>query len=153
MGTDKLNVGRGVTPRWVSTPSMQGGVEILLIAACHRNRDMLQSRLNLAFHYPSPKNLTIIQSFFPFISGYSPGWFIEQIIIKNEVTSHIYRWARLFMNPGISNTHPTFASWKRSLLRVSIVTRFWLTLAGFLVGVGSRRTWTTEVQRGFLWLS
>lgn len=25
-------------------------------------------------------------------SGYSAGWFIEQIIIKNEVTSHIYRF-------------------------------------------------------------
>ena len=24
-------------------------------------------------------------------SGYSPGWFIEQIIVKNEVTGHIYR--------------------------------------------------------------
>ncbi|XP_078359146.1 DENN domain-containing protein 5B-like isoform X2 [Oculina patagonica] len=26
-------------------------------------------------------------------TGYSPGWFIEQIIIKNEVTSHIYRFS------------------------------------------------------------
>ena len=25
------------------------------------------------------------------LAGYSAGWFIEQIIIKNEVTSHIYR--------------------------------------------------------------
>ena len=29
-----------------------------------------------------------------FLKGYSAGLFIEQIIVKNEVTSHIYRWKR-----------------------------------------------------------
>ena len=38
MGTCEINAGGGVTLRWTSIP-FRGGVEILLVASCYRNRD------------------------------------------------------------------------------------------------------------------
>ena len=45
VGTGKLNIGQGVTLRWVSTTSMQGEVEVLPMATCYRNRDILRRLL------------------------------------------------------------------------------------------------------------